>query len=73
MLDTAAVGYQAVLTKSDKPKQGELSDCIAETTAELARHTAAHPALLVTSAAQGVGIDPLRAEVTGLLKALAGE
>ena len=66
MLDTAAVAYQAVLTKSDKLKAGELEACVSGTTAELARHTAAHPELLVTSSENGLGIDTLRARIATL-------
>ena len=68
MLDGAAVGYQAVLTKCDKPKAAELSSRIAESAAELAKHTAAHPELLTTSASEGTGIDLLRARIAGLLE-----
>ena len=68
MLDGAAVGYQAVLTKCDKPKAGELSSRFRETIAELAKHTAAHPEVLTTSAAEGAGIDLLRARIASLLE-----
>ena len=30
MLDTAAVSYQIILTKSDEPKKGELADIVAK-------------------------------------------
>jgi GTP-binding protein len=68
MLDGAAVGYQAVLTKADKPKSAELEACLAAATAELARHPAAHPEVLTTSAEKGLGIDVLRARVVALLE-----
>ncbi len=61
LLDSAAVVYQAVLTKADKVKAPALEACIARTTAEIATHVAAHPTLAVTSAAKGTGIAELRA------------
>jgi GTP-binding protein len=66
MLDKAAVSYQAVLTKADKPKSGDLAKVIRETEAELKKHAAAHPVVLATSAAEGLGIEELRAAITEL-------
>jgi GTP-binding protein len=66
MLDKAAVSYQAVLTKADKPKQGDLAKVIAETAAELKKHPAAHPVVLATSSVEGLGIDELRAAIAEL-------
>ena len=63
MLDGAAVAYQAVLTKADKLKPADLAACVSGTEAELARHTAAHPELLVTSAERGDGIERMRARI----------
>jgi GTP-binding protein len=60
LLDIAAVSYQGVLTKADKPKSPELERVAAETIGEMAKHPAAHPDLLVTSAREGLGIDELR-------------
>ncbi|SME92054.1 GTP-binding protein [Tistlia consotensis] len=72
-LDKAAVSYQVVLTKADKPKPDELSRCAEATAAELAKHVAAHPAVAVTSAESGQGIAELRAELALLaLPAAAG-
>jgi GTP-binding protein len=68
-LDTAAVSYQAVLTKCDKMPAGDLSRQVAAVTRALARRPAAHPVALATSARSGVGIPELRAA----LAALAGE
>lgn len=62
-LDKAAVSYQAVLTKADKQKPADLRRCAEETTAELAKHVAAHPVVAVTSAETGLGIPELRAEL----------
>lgn len=62
-LDSAAVSYQAVLTKADKARAPELAAVRAAAAAELARHTAAHPQVLVTSAVTGEGIAELRAAI----------
>jgi GTP-binding protein len=60
LLDKAAVSYQAVLTKADKPKAGDLSKVVRDTEAELKKRPAAHPIVLATSAVQGTGIEELR-------------
>ena len=66
-LDTAAVSYQVVLTKADKPSAGELAKAIAATQAAIAKRPAAHPELIVTSATEGTGLADLRAEIAALL------
>ena len=61
-MDEAAVSYQAVLTKADKPKAAELaSDHRRRSRAELAKRPAAYPEVIVTSARNGAGIPELRA------------
>jgi GTP-binding protein len=60
MLDEAAVSYQIVLTKADKPKPAELARVRAEVAEEAGRHVAAHPDLAVTSAVAGLGVEELR-------------
>ncbi len=65
-LDEAAVSYQAVLTKADKTTEAGLAKVVAGTAAELARHPAAHPRVLVTSARDGTGIAELRAALAAL-------
>lgn len=67
LLDEAAVSYQIVLTKADQPKPAELAAVIAATTAAIAKHTAAYPGLLTTSARTGAGIGELRAAVARLM------
>jgi GTP-binding protein len=64
MLDAAAVNYQVVLTKADKPGMKALADIRAVTMAGLTRHVAAHPEVLATSARTGAGIPELRAALT---------
>ncbi len=61
MLDQAGVSYQLILTKTDKLRSAELTVTAERVAAELARHTAAHPELHLTSAEKHRGIDALRA------------
>lgn len=63
VLDQAAVSYQVVLTKADKPTQADLAAVVAATELALARRPAAYPGILVTSATSDLGIDILRAEI----------
>jgi GTP-binding protein len=66
-LDKAAVNYQVVLTKTDDVKQADLAAVIERTGAALARHPAAYPELLATSARTGGGIPELRAAIARLI------
>ena len=43
LMDEAAISYQAVLTKADKPKAAELAKIIETVAAELAKRPAAYP------------------------------
>jgi GTP-binding protein len=63
LLDEAAVSYQVVLTKADKPKASELAALLEKIAGDLAKHPAAYPEILATSARMGSGIDELRAAV----------
>jgi len=67
-LDKAAVNYQVVLTKADAAKHAELAALVAATKTALAKHPAAHPEVLVTSARSGAGIPELRAAMEQLIK-----
>jgi GTP-binding protein len=67
MLDKAAVAYQAVLTKIDQLRPGELAERIARTAGELSAHPAAHPEVMPTSAQKGHGITELRAALAMLI------
>ena len=67
MLDDAAVSYQIVLTKVDKLTESALEKTIEAVRRDIAKHVAAHPDILVTSARTGQGIDTLRAEVAALV------
>jgi GTP-binding protein len=66
LMDESAVSYQAVLTKADKPKATELQEVIAKVAEELAKHPAAYPVILATSARTCLGIPELRATVAAL-------
>ncbi len=66
LLDKAAVSYQIVLTKTDKPRPAELASVEAAVRTGIARRPAAHPALLATSAETGAGIEALRSEIGAL-------
>jgi len=66
LLDEAALSYQVVLTKADKPKAAELAAIQAKVASELAKHPAAYPQLITTSARFGTGIPELRAAVAAL-------
>ncbi|MGV1014267.1 MAG: YihA family ribosome biogenesis GTP-binding protein, partial [Methyloceanibacter sp.] len=58
--------YQVVLTKSDKPKATELAAIQAKVADELAKHPAAYPLILTTSARTGLGLPELRAAIAQL-------
>jgi GTP-binding protein len=66
-LDESAVSYQIVLTKADEVKPQALAACDAAVRAALAKHPAAFPDILTTSADTGTGIPELRAAVARLV------
>lgn len=66
LLDRAAVSFQAVLTKADKPSAKGLDDAFRATADALARHPAAFPEIIVTSSEKGTGLDVLRATVAAI-------
>jgi GTP-binding protein len=66
-LDRAAVNYQLVLTKADQVKEADHAGLIAATRRAAAKHPAAHPELLLTSARTGAGIPELRSAIALLL------
>jgi GTP-binding protein len=66
LMDEAAVSYQGVLTKADKPKAAELAAIEVKVAAELAKRPAAYPQLIATSARSGAGIPELRAAIAAL-------
>jgi GTP-binding protein len=69
LLDSAAVSYQVILTKADKISRTDLEGVIARTTQSLAKHPAAYPHIIATSAETGTGFEDLRAVVAKLIAA----
>ena len=67
-LDRAAVSYQVVLTKADKPSRSDLDAAIRATETAIAKRPAAHPRLILTSSLKGDGIADLRTEIAQLLE-----
>ncbi|HLJ63280.1 MAG TPA: ribosome biogenesis GTP-binding protein YihA/YsxC [Stellaceae bacterium] len=65
-LDRAAVSFQLVFTKIDKVSEAALSRLEETTARALSAHVAAHPVILRTSAHDGLGIAPLRADLAAL-------
>jgi GTP-binding protein len=66
LLDVAAVSYQVVLTKADKPRAGKLQPVVDSVRAALAKRPAAHPEILLTSSETGQGLPELRAAIATL-------
>jgi len=66
LMDEAAVSYQGVLTKADKPKAGDLAAIGSKVASELAKRPAAYPQLIATSARNGSGLPELRAAIAAL-------
>jgi GTP-binding protein len=67
-LDKAAVSYQVVVTKADKPTHKELEEVLKKTREAIAKRPAAHPDLVVTSSETKFGMETLRAEIQRLLE-----
>ncbi len=63
MLDSAAISYRIVLTKTDKIKSSDREAVELDTMAKLRKHVAAYPDLSVTSAEKKGGIEDLRRAV----------
>ena len=66
VLDQSAVIYQVILTKADKMTDKAMAGIVEATKAEMVKHTAAHPDLLVTSAEKKQGLEAVRAELAVL-------
>jgi GTP-binding protein len=67
MLDTAAVSYQVVLTKTDKISAHALAELTQATAAALKSHAAAFPHVIATSSEKGAGIAELREAIAEIL------
>ncbi len=66
LLDSAAVTFQAVLTKADKVKAAARDTVLTQVREKLATHPAAFPEIVLTSAETGDGIPTLRSIIAGL-------
>ncbi|AXI45179.1 YihA family ribosome biogenesis GTP-binding protein [Sulfitobacter sp. SK012] len=66
LLDSAAVTFQVVLTKSDKVKEVDREKILDQVRGALAKHPAAYPELIVSSSEKGWGIPTLRAVIATL-------
>lgn len=67
LLDSAAVTFQCVLTKTDKVKAMDRERVLTQVRAALAKHPAAYPEIVLTSSEKGDGIATLRAIIAGLI------
>lgn len=66
LLDRSAVPFQVVLTKADKLAPSAIPPLLRQVEAELQKHPAAFPQLVLTSSDKGQGIATLRAIIAGL-------
>ena len=69
LLDDSAVSYQAVLTKIDKLKPGDVGKAVSALAARIAKRPAAHPQVLATSSARQIGLEAVRAEIAAFASA----
>lgn len=67
ILDEAAVSYLPVLTKIDKLSAAERDLAVLRCRDGLARHIAAYPEIVATSAVTGEGLDSLRGHIAALI------
>jgi len=70
MLDTSAVSYQIILTKTDKIKESELAEIYKKVMANAKTHVACYPMILSTSSENGLGIADLRGEIYKVIEGL---
>ena len=66
LLDRAAVTFQIVMTKTDKPSRVDLEKSINKTRNSLEKHPAAFPEMLLTSSEKMRGIDILRTTIANI-------
>ena len=66
LLDKAAVTFQIVMTKIDKPNKDELRMSLDKTRSALVKHPAAFPELLLTSSVKMNGIETLRTAIANI-------
>ncbi len=68
MLDTAAVSYQIILTKTDKISAKQLAEVLAKTTETAQKHVACYPEILTTSSEKRINIERVRAQFAKVLE-----
>ena len=66
-LDSAAVPYQIVLTKTDKVSFQDLQKVMKDVSCSLEKHAAAHNTVLQTSSEKKIGLDEVRAEIADFM------
>lgn len=66
LLDSAAVTFQCVLTKTDKVKEKDRARVLDQVRKALSKHPAAFPEIVLTSSEKGDGIATLRAIIASL-------
>jgi len=67
LLGTAAVTFQVVLTKVDKPSKGDYSMVLEKTRKVLQKYPAAYPEIIATSSEKGTGLDTLRTTIATMV------
>lgn len=67
LMDSSALAFQVVLTKTDKIKTSEREAVLDQVRAALVKHPAAFPEIVVTSSEKGEGIATLRAIIATLV------
>ena len=67
LLDSAAVPFQCVMTKTDKIKDINREKTLAQVRQNLSKHPAAFPEIVLTSSEKGTGIATLRAIIATLV------
>ena len=67
LLDSAAVPFQCVMTKTDKIKDITREKTLAQVRQTLSKHPAAFPEIVLTSSEKGTGIATLRAIIATLV------
>ncbi|MHA3977869.1 ribosome biogenesis GTP-binding protein YihA/YsxC [Halovulum sp. GXIMD14794] len=67
LLSVAAVPFQVVMTKADKPKKADLEKSLASTRKKLTSYAAAYPEMILTSSDTGEGLDTLRATIAAMV------
>ncbi|MDG1736841.1 MAG: ribosome biogenesis GTP-binding protein YihA/YsxC [Paracoccaceae bacterium] len=67
LLDSSAVTFQAVLTKTDKVKEKDREKIMEQVREKLSNHPAAFPEMILTSSEKGDGISTLRTIIATLV------